>query len=303
MVKKVTIPVYALFMRVSRIVILICSISISLFLIACDGGSGSSTSSGSGVVAMSVTDARPLLPGNVTNLFVEFSGVWVHKPGGGWIELDLIEDHYSIDLLQFQEGHTTELVPPVILESGKYTQVRIGVSKATLRFINEDKSTEDKTLEIPSDNLKTDKNFTIDLGDGSAIDIVIHFDLSMSVVVSGTAPDLTYKLKPVLHLFDDPIKAAIIEGEIGNFSFNDAEKGATVVVESNEGIYTQVEIPQLSTEDPTRYSIFWIDPNQEYTVKIDINQNGTIDCEKTIGSRGDFVSPGHGEVVDIGTCY
>ena len=287
-------------MKGSTIIILICFVSLSLFTVACDGGSGSS---GSGVVTMSVTDAKPLLPENVTNLFVEFLEVWVHKAGEGWIELDLVKSPYTIDLLQFQDGHTTELVPPAILESGKYTQVRIVVSAATIRFENEDQKREDLTLEIPSENLKTDKNFTIDLSDDSAMYIVIHFDLSMSVVVSGAEPDLTYKLKPVLHLFEDPLQAAIIEGGIDNSSFDDLddEGKATVVVESNGGVYTQVEVSQ-STDDPTIFSIFWIVPNQEYTVKIDINQNNSIDCEYTIGDGGDFEAPGPGEVVPIGTC-
>ena len=59
-------------MRGSRIVVLICFVFLPLFIVACDGGSDSS---GSGVVTMSVTDAKPLLPENVTNLFVEFSEV------------------------------------------------------------------------------------------------------------------------------------------------------------------------------------------------------------------------------------
>lgn len=287
-------------MKVSAIITLCIFIFLSLFIVACDGGSGSSGSTSSGVVTMSVTDAKPLLPENVTNLFVEFSGVWVHKPGGGWIELDLIEDHYRIDLLQFQEGHTTELVPPAKLQSGKYTQVRIGVSKAWMVFDNGD-TTEERTLEIPSENLKTDKNFTMDLDEAAAIDLIIHFDLSMSVVVSGTDEEPTYKLKPVLHLFEDPLQAAIFEGELDNSSFGDS-KEATVVVKTDGEIYTQVEISQSSTDDPTIYSIFWIVPGQNYSVNIDIDQDGDDDCVKTIGSGGKIESPGPGEAVDIGTC-
>ena len=52
----------------------------SLFVTACNDGGGSSDS---GTITMSVTDAKPLLPDNVTNFFVEFSEVWVHKSGGG----------------------------------------------------------------------------------------------------------------------------------------------------------------------------------------------------------------------------
>lgn len=290
-------------MKVSRFFILICFVSFSLFMVACSGGG---ESVGSGTVTMSVTDAKPLLPENVTNLFIEFSEVWVHKPGEGWIELELIESPYSIDLLQFQNGKTTELVPPAILQAGKYTQVRIVVSKATLRFaiideLGEVLGSEDRTVEIPSGNLKTDKNFTIDLGADSAMDIIIHFDLSMSVVVSGTAEEPVYKLKPVLHLFGDPLQAATFEGELDNSSFGDSDEKATIVVESNGEVYTQVEVSQ-STDVLTIYSIFWIVPDQEYTVKIDIYQDDSIDCEYTIGDGGDFEAPGPGEVVPIGTC-
>ena len=41
-------------------------------------------------------------------------------------------------------------------------------------------------VEIPSDFLRIDKNFTIDLDPDAAIDFVVHFDLSMSLVVTGT---------------------------------------------------------------------------------------------------------------------
>jgi len=45
---------------------------------------------------MSVTDVKPLLPENVTNLFVEFSEVWVHKSGEGWRQLNLVESPYGV---------------------------------------------------------------------------------------------------------------------------------------------------------------------------------------------------------------
>ena len=98
----------------------------------CGGGGGGGTTSDSGTVTLSVTDAKPLLPDNVENFFVEFSEVWVHKPGEGWIELPLVESPYTIDLLQFYDGFTTELVPPIELSSGKYTQVRFVVNSANL---------------------------------------------------------------------------------------------------------------------------------------------------------------------------
>ena len=283
-------------MKALKFFTLCCFVSFSLFVAACGGGGGGGGSSDSGTVAMSVTDAKPLLPENVTNLFVEFSEVWVHKSGEGWKQLTLVESPYTIDLLQFQDGNTTELVPPAKINSGKYTQVRIAVNSATIRF-NNGGSTEDQTVEVPSENLKTDKNFIFDVTGDSAVDIVIHFDLGMSVVASGPALNPSYNLKPVLHLFKDPLEAATIEGSIDNSSFGASEKATiAVIAASNREEYTRVEIPKSTTQDPTEFSIFWIVPNQEYTVQIDINQDTTIDCEV------DVDSPLPGEVVDIGLC-
>ena len=76
-------------MKALKFFILCCVVSFSFFVAACnDGGGGSSDT---GTVAMSVTDAKPLLPKNVSNVFVTFSEVWVHKPGEGWIQLELVE--------------------------------------------------------------------------------------------------------------------------------------------------------------------------------------------------------------------
>jgi len=286
-------------MKALKFFTLYCLVSISLFVAACGGGGGGGGSSDSGTVAMSVTDAKPLLPENVTNLFVEFSEVWVHKSGEGWRQLALVESPYTIDLLQFQDGNTTELVPPTKLDFGKYTQVRIAVSSAMIRF-NNGGTTEDRTVVVPSENLKTDKNFIFDVAGSSAVDIVIHFDLSMSVVTSGPASNPTYKLKPVLHLFDEPLQAATIEGSI---SFGASEKATIVVISNSNGEeYTRVEVPKSAIPDPTEFSIFWIVPNQEYTVQIDIGQDTTIDCERIVEPGGDVEPPLPGEVVDIGNC-
>lgn len=251
---------------------------LSSFFIACGGGGGDATSN-SGTVSMSVTDAKPLLPENVTNFYVEFSEIWVHKSGGAWEELPLVESPYTIDLLQFQDGNTTELVPPTVLNSGKYTQVRFVVSNAMIRIDNQ----EDWVVEIPSENLKTDKNFTVDVESGTAIDLVVHFDLSLSIVVSGEESDPVYKLKPVLHLFDNPIEAATIAGAIDNESFGESGE-ATIIVfsETNQEIFTQVVVPKSADSDRSEFNIFWIVPNKSYTVEIDLNQDGSIDCSEFV---------------------
>jgi hypothetical protein len=255
-------------------------IFLSFFFVACGDG-GSDSINDSGTVSMSVTDAKPLLPESVSNFYVEFSKIWVHKSGGKWAELPLVESPHTIDLLQFQNGSTTELVPPTILSSGKYTQVRFEVSNAILKFENGD----EYIVQIPSGNLKTDKNFTIDVESGTAIDLVIHFDLSRSLVVSGDESDPVYKLKPVLHLFDNPISAASISGTINNESFGGSGK-ATITVfsetDQEQKIFTQVEVTESEDSDTTAFDIFWIVPSQIYTVQIDFGQDDVINCEEFI---------------------
>lgn len=277
-------------MKALKFITILGLISFSLFFAACnDGGSGSSTDTGT--VAMSVTDAKPLLPENVKNVFVTFSEVWVHKPGEGWIELELVEENYTIDLLQFQDSNTTDLITPKELTTGKYTQVRIVVSEATM-MIDNGESTERVQLEIPSGNLKTDKNFTVKVDPGAYMDIVIHFDLSMSVNVSGPPSNRKYSLKPVLHLFEDPLQAATINGSIDHDSFGASDKATIVVIADNNGEeFTRLEVEKESDAAPTEFSIYWLVPNESYTVQIDLNHDSdTInnDCE-------DFV-----EDVDLG---
>jgi hypothetical protein len=266
------------------------------FINGCGGGSDGGGTGDTGSIAISVTDAKPLLPGNVTNLFVEFTEVWVHKAGEGWKQLALVESPYTIDLLQFQDGNTTQLVPPTELDSGKYTQVRIAVKSAKLR-LNNDPDT-DRMVEIPSENLKTDKNFTLNISDGTAIDMVIHFDLSKSVIVTGSD---SYRLKPVLHLFEDPMQAVIIAGSIDNASFN-TSASVTIIAQSNGEVYTQVEVVESTDADPTLFSIFWIAPEQGYTVEIDLDQDGESDCVEDVDllEEGELFSLNGGATIMAG---
>ena len=253
-----------------------------LILSACSSGGGGDANVGSGTIQMSITDAKPMLPDGATNLFVTFEEVLVHKSGGSWISLPLVQTPYTIDLLQFHDGNTTEFVPPIKIDAGKYTQVRIVVSSATIR-IDDGNSTRDEPVDVPSGNLKTDKNFIFDVTEPTAVDIVVHFDLSKSLVVIGPAPNPSYKLKPVLHLFEDPAEAATIEGSIVNSSFDASDKATiTIFAESNQEVFTIVEVSKSDTNDPTEFSIFWLIPNQSYTVEIDLNQDDTSECEEFV---------------------
>jgi len=246
----------------------------------CGGGGGDSESYGE--VAIDVTDAKPVLPEGATNLWITFSEILVHKSGGGWISLPLTGDlpTTTIDLLQFNDGNTTELVPPVSLESGKYTQLRIVITEARIRF-NDDEST-DQPVEIPSQNLKTDKNFDFDVVGGGAVDIIIDFDLSQSIVVtdngSGTP---SYQLKPVLHIVD-AYESATINGKIDPSSFTVDQNAEVTVFVYNPNTqeyeeYTKIEVSKSDEDAPNEFSIFWLVPDENYKVEIDfdpVSDNG-----------------------------
>lgn len=243
--------------------ILICGV----FLSACGGGGGGSTS---GSLSAVITDAKPALPAGINQVFVTIDEVSVHKSGGAWISLPLAQTPFTIDLLQFTDGHTTQLVPQVTLSSGKYTQVRLGVQSAMIVT----DTGEQIPVEIASEDLKTDKNFDFEVTGGGAVALTVDFDLSQSLVATGSD---TYKLKPVLHLVSTA-EAATITGSIAAATYG-AENQTTIIVTrdiDNSGNltlgdeeYTRLVLAK-GTSDPTAFSIYWLMPNQSYIVEVQI---------------------------------
>src|SRR5512142_2393565 len=102
-----------------------------VFVAACGGGGGGTTSS-SGTLSMALTDAKPALPPGIVQVLVTIDEVSVHQSGGEWTSLTLAQTPFTIDLLQYSDGKTTQLVPQTTLTSGKYTQIRFGVQSATV---------------------------------------------------------------------------------------------------------------------------------------------------------------------------
>jgi len=260
-------------MKFHRLLIFLTIASSFLMITACGGGG----SIGSGEVAIHITDAKPLLPagaGQATNRWITFSDVSVHKSGGGWISLPLTGDPpHIIDLLQFINGNTTEIVPPVLLEYGKYTQVRLAIESATIR-LDSDPDT-DSPVVIPPEHLKTDKNFIFDVDKPAAVGIVIDLDLSQSLVVTDPFGTPSYKLNPVLHIVRTS-EAATINGEIDQGSFIVGQNAEVTVLIPNSDVqggykeYTKIEVSESGT-DPTKFSIYWLVPDQDYRVEIEFD--------------------------------
>ncbi|PNX47569.1 MAG: hypothetical protein BV456_10815, partial [Thermoplasmata archaeon M8B2D] len=95
-------------MKLHRLLIFI-TIAASFLMITACGGGGGGGSAGTGELAIDITDAKPLLPDGVTNFYVTFTEVLAHGKGG-WESLPLPQTPYTIDLLQFYDDNTTELV-------------------------------------------------------------------------------------------------------------------------------------------------------------------------------------------------
>jgi len=258
-------------MKILKCLIFVISVMSLAVIFGCGAGGreSDSESSSTGTVSMSITDAKPMLmenPGKkIENVFVTIDQVLVHKSSGGWKSLPLPKSPtpYRIDLLQFSEGNTTELVPPVALASGKYTQVRLSVASAAIIF--KDNPYVEIPITFPSENLKTDKNFDFEVTEGDATDITIDFDLSKSLIMEGHV----YRLKPVLHIVETEA-AATIEGAIANNMFGDGYVVITVFDSTGQEYTTiQVDMDTKSGFDDTSYAIFWLVPDQSYKVEID----------------------------------
>jgi len=249
------------------------ALATGMIFAGCGGGSGDSSSS-SGTISMNITDAKPVLPvADVESVTITFDEVSVHKSGGGWVTLPAVQQPYTIDLYQFSDGTKTQFVPPVQLESGKYTQVRIGVTSATIKIKDRNDLL---VLEIPSENLKTDKNFEFNVEGGGAVDLTVDFDLSQSIVATGSG---TYQLKPVLHLVDTA-EAWTIKGNIQSSSFGNPpdQKEAVVIVYRDLGTigvfdtgvdeeYTRLSV-QKGISTLTVFSVFWLVPEENYYVEV-----------------------------------
>jgi hypothetical protein len=241
-----------------------------VFLFGCGGGGGGSVSGTTGSVSFAITDSKPALPAGIKQVVVTINEVMVHQSGGEWISLPLAQTPFTIDLLQFTDGRTTQLVPQATLTSGKYTQVRLGVQSAVIVT----DTGQQIPAEIASGDLKTDKNFDFDVKGGGAVALTVDFDLSQSLVVTGSDK---YKLKPVLHILSTE-ETSTITGSIAAATYG-AETQATIIVTQDSDTsgghspadqeYTRLIVTK-SPSGPALFSIYWLVPNQAYIVEVQI---------------------------------
>ena len=248
---------------------------ILMLFLGCGGGGGGDSGAGSGTLSIDITDAMSMLPDGTTEVNVTIEAVFVHKKGGGWVECDLIEQPFTVNLLDWQSGNTTVLVPDCQLEPGDYTQLRFLISDANI-VIDQNAETV-HCVKVPSDSLKTDKNFNFEVENGGFVALTADFDPGQSIVDAGKPGGCSYLIKPVIHLLHTH-KAATICGSIDRDTFvGDPPQQAIVTVTWDENldgfdeVYTQMVVENKDEALATDFCIFWVDPNQDYNVVVEVD--------------------------------
>lgn len=168
-------------------------IILSTFLFtACSTESGP----GTGTMKVSLTDA----PANFDQVNIEIRQVLVNKDENAEDTLDsgwktVMEDSIVVNLLDYQNGKVLDL-GEVELEPGMYNQVRLMLGEGNNVVIDG----ETHALTTPSAQQSGYKlNVDAEVQEGQVYELVIDFDASQSIVVTGNNQ---YLLKPVLRTVD-----------------------------------------------------------------------------------------------------
>ena len=225
-----------------------------------------------GFVFVSVTDAKPMLPSGTQEVWITFEEVLIHSEGGDWISLPLIETPYTIDLLRFHSGITTDLIRPVSLQPGTYDRMRLSIGNALVM-----NNGNYYPVAISPDNLTVEENFSLELEDGSTTDLTVDLDLSLSLRAPASPVAPSYEFTPVLHI-NHTHEAALIHGEIGATTYDDfgtSEAIVTVYKDSDfsggltidDEEYTRIRVHRASPS----FTVFWLVPEEGYTVTVEID--------------------------------
>jgi hypothetical protein len=230
-----------------------------------------------------VTDARPALPSGIEAVFITFEEFSVHREGGDWIPLELLNSPYAIDLLELHSGKTSQLVKPAKLETGAYDRIRALISSAAVLSGGVFYS-----VPLTPGSLSIEWEFSFKLERGKMVDLTIDFDLSQSLSISGSPSTHSYRLEPVLHI--NPTKeAASIQGEIAAETFEEyqsVEAILTVFLDKDlSGDYSQADEEYtcvLVDKANPEFEIFWLVPEQGYIVQIEMDGIGPFEFEQFV---------------------
>lgn len=160
---------------------------LSLLIVGCD--STSEPVETTGTLNVRITDA----PASFDAVDITFTEISVNKSGGSAIVVS--DSTQTINLIEWSNGLSTPL-GSIELETGTYNQIRLIIESATVTV---DGVVFDIT--VPSGaqtGLKLTHQFTLEAG--STYDLMIDFDASRSIVLTGTNANPSYLLKPTIRL-------------------------------------------------------------------------------------------------------
>ncbi len=214
-----------------------------------------------GDLTIRIAASYPALPSGTEQVRITFDEVYVYSENEGWISLPLVQEPYTVDLLQYTDGLSGELVPPVTLLPGLYTRILIGLTDAIIRVEGVD-----YPVQIPSQGLRTSVEFGFQVGYGDTVDLTVDFDLSQSIIISGQND---YMLDPVLYIIETQGMVAIF-GEIAPATFDFySSLDAVVIVTARGEEYTRFVVRR---DDPV-FIIHFLVPDQDYIISVDIDGN------------------------------
>ncbi len=242
---------------------------LALFLVtACSTESGP----GTGTMKVSLTDA----PVNFDQVNIEILQVLVNQDesaedttDSGWYSV--MDDSLIVNLLDYQNGAVLEL-GEVELEAGQYNQVRLLLGENNNVVIDG----ETHILTTPSARQSGYKlNVDADVQEGQVYELVIDFDASQSIVVSGNN---RYILKPVLRTVNLREEASIagtvqpleaepyvyaITGE-DTVGTNPDDEGNFTIVGLDEGTYNVWFNPTNETYSDSLVENITIEDGQQF---------------------------------------
>jgi len=162
---------------------------------ACDGSDGGDAeiSGGFGELEVHLTDA-PLDLATVSSVMVTIDAVTVY--GGTELDgtevppIELLTSPDTFDLLTLTGGATT-LLANGDLPAGFYQRIRIGISAASLTFLD------GTTTDLKIESNKVDVPILFEVSAGDLMEVVLDFQADASVHVTETGND-RYILRPVV---------------------------------------------------------------------------------------------------------
>ena len=152
---------------------------------------------------------------NYSAVYITISKIQVHLAGedeeteGEWVELELKNGETIFNIIELKNESLSVLLSEVELEPGKYTQIRLFVTDASILIeteeIKEDSKLIEVTAEVPSDAIDVEIPSVYQTGlklihpfeinDGETTELTIDFDAEKSIIKTGNGE---YKLKPVI---------------------------------------------------------------------------------------------------------